>query len=52
MLERYRPLMEMKTGVCLVHDIDSVLTLTEAKIVNAWLQDEESDVLVYRVISE
>lgn len=49
MLERYQPLMSpfFTKGVCIVRDVDSILSLTDAKIIDAWLQDPGRDVLTY-----
>lgn len=47
MIERYRPLVEQESGICVVRDVDSILSLTDAKLIEAWLNDSESDVLAY-----
>ena len=49
MLERYQPLLNpfFTKGVCIVRDVDSILSLTDAKIIDAWLQDPDRDVLTY-----
>ena len=36
-LERYRPLMDYDSGFCIVCDVDSILCLTDAKIIDCWL---------------
>ena len=47
MVERYRPLMDLTSGVCIVRDIDSTLSLTDAKIVDCFMKDPNRDVLRY-----
>lgn len=47
MVERYRPLMDLNSGICMVRDIDSTLSLTDAKIVGSFMKDPGRDVLRY-----
>lgn len=48
MTERYRPLVEEVQGVCVVRDVDSILSLTDAQLVSRWMEDDSSDVLQYK----
>ena len=48
MVERYRPMLENDVAVCLARDIDSILSKTDADLVDKWLADDGSDVLRYR----
>lgn len=47
MIERYRPFIEEKDGVCIVRDLDSILSKTDADLVNLWLANQNSDLLSY-----
>lgn len=48
MVERFRALLEPDVDVCLVRDVDSILSKSDADRINAWLADDESDVFRYR----
>jgi len=48
MLERYRPFFDDDVAVCIARDIDSILSKTDADLVNRWLEQDEFDVLRYR----
>jgi len=47
MTERYRPFFDPDVRVCIVRDLDSILTKTDADLVNDWLCDSQYDVLQY-----
>lgn len=48
MVERYRGLVEQDVDVCIVRDLDSILSKSDANRINAWLKDDGSDVFRYR----
>lgn len=48
MIERYSVLFDPDVDVCIVRDIDSILTKLDANVVNIWLNDERFDVLQFR----
>lgn len=48
MTERYRPFVEEPHGVCVVRDIDSILSATDAKLIKQWMENDYSDVLQYK----
>lgn len=47
-LERYRPFCDPTVALCIARDVDSILTKTDADIVNQWISDDRYDVLQYR----
>ena len=46
--ERYRPLFDPNVSVCIVRDIDSILSKPDADRVNDWLNNSTCKVLKYR----
>lgn len=48
MIERHRPFADQRVNVCLVRDLDSILSRTDAEIVQHWMNDTNYDVLRYR----
>lgn len=48
MTERYRPFFDPNVRVCIVRDLDSILSKTDADLVNEWISDPQYDVLQYR----
>jgi hypothetical protein len=44
-VERYRAFVDVDVDVCLVRDIDSILSKTDSDLVNNWLMDPTSDIL-------
>lgn len=47
MIQRYRPVYE-KDVIFIVRDLDSILSKSDADLVNAWVENEQSDILRYR----
>lgn len=47
-LERYSPFCDPTVDVCIARDVDSILSKTDADIVNDWVCDDRYDVLQYR----
>lgn len=47
-IERYRPFFDDTVDVCIARDIDSILSKTDADIVQQWLLNSSSPVLIYR----
>lgn len=48
MVERFRALLDDTVDVVLVRDVDSILSRTDADLVNAWLEDDDDDIDVFR----
>ena len=48
MTERYRPFVDDSVDVCIVRDLDSILSKVDADMVNQWLNNDNMDVLRYR----
>jgi len=46
-VERFRGALDESVEACIVRDVDSVLSKTDADLVNAWLADNHSTVLRY-----
>jgi hypothetical protein len=48
MIERYRPFFDSSVSVCIVRDIDSILSKTDADFVNQWLENDKLNLFCYR----
>jgi hypothetical protein len=47
LIERYRPFFDSDVSVCIARDVDSILSKTDADIVNVWINEKDFDVLQY-----